>query len=68
VVKGEVGKCGGGGWQGRGAFDYGRLNACSADALSCVVRAAVPIHADAAGSVFHSTSVSGFDAGVLGPY
>jgi len=35
---------------------------------SRVVRAVVPIHADAAASVLYSAAVGGFDAGVLGPH
>ena len=42
--------CGGGG----GAFDDDRLNAYVTAALARVVRAAVPIHADAAAFVLHS--------------
>ena len=61
---GEGGEAGGGG----GAFDDDRLNAYLTAAVSRVVRAAVPIHADAAASVLHSAAVGGFDAGVLGPH
>jgi len=39
-----------------------------AAALLCVVRAAVPIHADTAASVLHSATVGRFDAGVLGTH
>ena len=65
----EGGRRGGGGGEadgGGGAFDDDRLNAYLAAALSRVVRADVPIHADAAASVLHSAAIGGFDAGVLG--
>ena len=65
------GRGGGGGGEfggGGGAFDDDRLNAYLTAALSCVVRTAVPIHADAAASVLHSAAIGGFDAGVLWPH
>ena len=43
------------------------MNAYLAAAVSRVVRADVPIPADAAASVLHSAAVGGFDAGVVGP-
>jgi len=43
------------------------VNAFLAAALSRVMRAAVPIPADAAASVLHSAPVGGFVADVVGP-
>jgi len=64
--------CGGGGgaggaagWGG-GAVDAGCVEAFLAAALSRVMRAAVPIPADAAASVSHSAAVGGSIAGVVG--
>jgi len=43
------------------------VNAFLTDALSRVMRAAVPIPAVAAASVLHSAAVGGFVAGDVGP-
>jgi len=43
------------------------VNSFVVAALSCVVRAAVPIPAVAAASVLHSDAVGGFVAGDVGP-
>jgi len=71
-----IGMGGGGGWGevkggavswGGGAFDDDCVNSFVVAALSCVVRAAVPIPAVAAASVLHSDAVGGFVAGDVGP-
>ena len=48
-------------------FDPGCVNAFLVDALSRVMRAAVPIPAVAAAFVLHSAAVDGFVAGNVGP-
>jgi len=73
---GDGGGGGGGGWGGGeggaaswegGAVDDGYVNVFLTAALTCVMRAAVPIPAVAAASVLHSAAVGGSVAGDVGP-
>jgi len=52
---------------GGGAVDGGSVNAFLVAALTCVMRAAVPIPAVASASVFHSAAVGGSVVGVVRP-
>ena len=50
-----------------GAVDAGYVDAYLAAALTCVMRAAMPISAVAAASVLHSAAVGGSVVGDVGP-
>ena len=72
---GDGGRGGGGGWGavevgtaswGGGSVDGGSLNVFVAAAITCVMRAAVPIPAVASVSVWHSSAFGGSFGGVVG--